>query len=57
MFPFFTTHPRPLEKNYMPKVKFSANNFVLSEAEDHPFGPLNKPGVADLHLLRKVSGK
>ena len=57
MFPFFTTHPRPLEKNYMPKVKFSANNFVLSEAEDHPFSPLNKPGVADLHLLRKVSGK
>ena len=28
--------------------KFSANNFVLSDAEDNTFRPLNRGGIADL---------
>ena len=31
-----------------------ANNFVLSDAEDNPFGPLNRGGIADLPLLRTL---
>ena len=32
--------------------KFSANNFALSDAEDNTSDPLNRGGIADLHLLR-----
>ena len=32
--------------------KFSANNFVLSDAEDNTSGPLNSGGIADLPSLR-----
>ena len=35
--------------------KFSANNFVLSDAEDNTSGPLNRGGIADLPLLRTLS--
>ena len=31
--------------------KFSANNFALSDAEDNTSDPLNRGGIADLHLL------
>ena len=34
--------------------KFSANNFALSDAEDNTSGPLNRGGIADLPLLRKL---
>ena len=34
--------------------KFSANNFVLSDAEDNTSGPLNRGGIADLSLLRTL---
>ena len=34
--------------------KFSANNFGLSDAEDNTSGPLNRGGIADLHLLRTL---
>ena len=34
--------------------KFSANNFVLSDAEDKTSWPLNKGGIADLPLLRRL---
>ena len=34
--------------------KFPANNFALSDAEDNSFGPLNRRGIADLHLLRTL---
>ena len=34
--------------------KFLANNFALSEAEDHTYGPLNSGGIADLPLLRTL---
>ena len=34
--------------------KFSANNFVLSDAEDNTSGPLNRGGIADLPLLRTL---
>ena len=34
--------------------KFSANNFALSDAEDNTSGPLNRRGIADLHLLRTL---
>ena len=33
---------------------FSANNFVLSDAEDNTSGPMNRRGVADLPLLRTL---
>ena len=34
--------------------KFSANNFVLSDAEDNTSRPLNRGGIADLPLLRTL---
>ena len=34
--------------------KFSANNFVLSDAEDNTSVLLNRRGIADLSLLRKL---
>ena len=34
--------------------KFSANNFVLSDAEDSTSRPLNRGGIADLPLLRTL---
>ena len=34
--------------------KFSANNFVLSDAEDNTSSPLNRGGKADLPLLRTL---
>ena len=34
--------------------KFSANNFVLSDAEDNTSGPLSRGGIADLPLLRTL---
>ena len=34
--------------------KFLANNFALSEAEDTTSGPLNRGGIVDLSLLRKL---
>ena len=34
--------------------KFSANNFVLSDAEDSTSCPLNRGGIADLPLLRTL---
>ena len=34
--------------------KFSANNFVLSEAEGNTSWPLNRGGIADLPLLRTL---
>ena len=36
------------------KEKFSANNFVLSDAEDNTSGPLNRGGIADLPLLKTL---
>ena len=33
---------------------FSANNFVLSDAEDNTSGPLNREDIADLPLLRTL---
>ena len=36
--------------------KFSANNFVSSDAEDNTSGLLKRGGIADLHLLRKLLG-
>ena len=34
--------------------KFSANNFVLSDADDNTSGALNRGGIADLPLLRML---
>ena len=34
--------------------KFSANNFILSDAEENTSGSLNRGGIADLPLLRTV---
>ena len=34
--------------------KFLANNFALSDAEDNTSGPLNRGGIADLPLLRRL---
>ena len=34
--------------------KFSANNFALSDAEDNTSRPLNRGGIADLPLLRRL---
>ena len=34
--------------------KFSANNFVLSDAQDNISGPLNRGNIADLPLLRTL---
>ena len=34
--------------------KFSANDLALSNAEDNTSGPLNRGGIADLSLLRKL---
>ena len=34
--------------------KFLANNFALSDAEDNTSGPMNRGGIADLHLLRTL---
>ena len=34
--------------------KFSANNFVLSDAEDNTSWPLNRGGIGDLTLLRTL---
>ena len=34
--------------------KFSANNFVLSDAEDNTSGSMNRGGIADLPLLRTL---
>ena len=34
--------------------KFSANNFVLSHAEDNTTGPLNRGGIANLPILKKI---
>ena len=33
---------------------FLANNFALSDAEDNTSGPLNRGGIADLPLLRRL---
>ena len=35
--------------------KFSANNLVLSDAEDNTSGPLNRGGMTDLPLLNTLS--
>ena len=35
-------------------MKFSANNFALSDAEEDTCGPLNRGGIADLPLLRTL---
>ena len=35
-------------------VKFSANNFALSGAEDYTSGPLNRGGIANLPLSRTL---
>ena len=35
-------------------VRFSANNFALSDAEDNTSGPLNRGGIADLPLFRTL---
>ena len=34
--------------------KFLANNFALSDAEDNTSRPLNRGGIADLLLLRRL---
>ena len=34
--------------------KFSANNFTLSDAEDNTSWPLNRGGIADLPLLKRL---
>ena len=34
--------------------KFLGNNFALSDAEDNTSGPLNRGGIADLHLFRTL---
>ena len=34
--------------------KFSVNNFALSDAEDHTFGPLNRGGIADLTFVENT---
>ena len=34
--------------------KFLANNFALSDTEDHTSEPLNRGGIADLPLLRTL---
>ena len=34
--------------------KFSANDLALSDAEDNTSGPLNRGGITDLSLLRKL---
>ena len=34
--------------------KCLANNFTVSDAEDNTSGPLNRGGIADLPLLRKL---
>ena len=34
--------------------KFSANDSALSDAEDNTSGPLNRGGITDLSLLRKL---
>ena len=34
--------------------KFSANNFVLSDAEDNTSGSMNRGGIADFLLLRTL---
>ena len=34
--------------------RFLANNFALSEPEDNTSRPLNRGGIADLHLLRTL---
>ena len=44
------SHSQRLEK----LEKFSANNFALSDAEDHTSEPLNKGGIADLPLLKTL---
>ena len=36
------------------REKFSANNFVLPDAENNTSGPLNRGGIADLPLLRTL---
>ena len=35
-------------------VKFLANNFVLSDAEDNTSGPLNRGGLTDLPFLKTL---
>ena len=34
--------------------KFLANNYALSDAEENTSGPLNRGGIADLPLLRRL---
>ena len=34
--------------------KFLGNNFALSDAEENTSGPLNREGIADLPLLRRL---
>ena len=34
--------------------KFSVNNFALSDAENNTYGLLNRGGIADLPLLRRL---
>ena len=36
------------------RLNFLANNFALSDAEDNTSGPLNRGGVADLHLFKTL---
>ena len=35
-------------------TKVSANNFSLSDAEDNTPAPLNRGGIEDLQLLRRI---
>ena len=41
--------PEPSRLEFLEKIL--ANNFVLSDAEDNVFGPLNRGGIADLTLV------
>ena len=56
---YYTVFKLVLSNYFMPESsrlefleKFSANNFALSDAEDNNSFPLNKGGIADLHLIR-----
>ena len=44
--------PEPSRLEFL--EKFSANNFALSDAEDNTSSPLNRGGIVDLPLLRKL---
>ena len=44
--------PKSLKQKLLEKCL--ANNFTVSDAEDNNSGPLNRGGIADLPLLRKL---